>query len=111
MERIMDGYEASRFIKKSLQEVYKLSTPTSTILGNVNNRIKDVYEGKKIETELGRNYLIIYSEKKKNSSLNEIKNIIEDLLMEECPVDLYMVFNIYKNDNKIVIKCKRNMEQ
>lgn len=112
MERILDTYEACSFVKKGLQEISKLKSRSNTILVNVNDYIINNYEGKKIETELGKNYLTIYSEKKKNSALNEIKNKIEDIILAEAySVDLDMLFNIYKNDNKIVIKYKRNMEQ
>lgn len=112
MERLLDTYEASSFVKKRLIELTQLKSSTSSILRNVREIINENYEGKKIETELGRNFLTIYTDKKKNITMNEIKNNIETILLNETKVsDLDMIFNIFTNDNKIIIKCKRNMEQ
>lgn len=112
MERILDTYEACSFVKKGLQEILRSELSTSSILMNVCDYIKDNYEGKKIQTDLGRTYLTIYTEKKKNNALSEIKNKIEEIVLSEMNSnDIDMVFNIFKNDSKIVIKCKRNMEQ
>lgn len=112
MERLLDTYEASSFIKKRLVELTHLKTSTSSMLSSVRDIITETYEGKRIETELGRNYLTIYTEKKKNNAMEEIKNNIHGILLREFNIsDLDMIFNIFINDNKIVIKCKRNMEQ